>query len=882
MKFIDFFAGIGGFRRGMELAGHECVGFCEFDKFATASYISMHLLTDEQRKALKDIPIKKRQKEILKEEYRNGEWYANDIRRVYAGDIPKADCWCFGFPCFAKGTYILTEKGYIPIEDVSVGDKVLTHKGRWRKVTATMHRDGARLWDVNGFGILPTRTTAEHPYYVTKPDQPMEFKKVEQLDDSWYSTMVLPDAESDGYSKEMWWIIGRYLADGWRVERKDRPSGGRIVFAISDDKRTEFEQRLREAKLHGTYTKERTCGKYHVCNNQLYEYLEKFGKYAHGKRIPREALCLPREKAKYFFDGYMSGDGRSDREEATSTSAALILGMCIIAQRLGKSVPAVYYTRRDEKCVIQGRECRQRDTYTFRISSKSVKGHYRARYVCRELYQPTESDDFGTVYNISVEEDNSYVANGAIVHNCQDISVAGKQAGFQGNRSSLFFRVMYLVGQLKEEDKPTYLFIENVKNLLSVNGGWDFARLLIEMERQGYDAEWQVLNSKDFGVPQNRERCFIIGHLRGRSSAEVFPVEGADGKNSVSLNLFGCLNGRNSQRDRVYSDDGLAPTISTKPGGNTEPKVSILFDTSYIGQDGKVRVYENICPTLTSRDYKEPRSVGVVCNVNPSGKGMNGNVYDSNGLNPTLTTNKGEGNKIAIPVLTPDRVEKRQNGRRFKEDGEPMFTLTSQDRHGVAIDPLGVLRNVRTEYGKEIRKDYESGKLDISRHEFLANEIREDGIANTLSTVQKDNQLAVKVAEATKQGYSECRVGIDTVNLSVPGSKTRRGRVGQEIANTLDTSCNQGIFVQVSEELTVYAVWYEKYQCYIAIRKLTPKECFRLQGWSDNYFEKAQFVNSDSQLYKQAGNGVTVTVIKTIAEKMRIKDDSNNRSTCES
>ena len=144
---------------------------------------------------------------------------------------------------------------------------------------------------------------------------------------------------------------------------------------------------------------------------------------------------------------------------------------------------------------------------------------------------------------------------------------------------------------------------------------------------------------------------------------------------------------------------------------------------------------------------------------------MNGNVYDSTGLSPTLTTNKGEGNKIAIPVLTPDRAEKRQNGRRFKEDGEPMFTLTSQDRHGVAIDPLGVLRNVRTEYGKEIRKDYESGKLNISRHEFLANEIREDGITNTLSTVQKDNQLAVKVAEATKHGYSECRVGIDTVNL---------------------------------------------------------------------------------------------------------------------
>ena len=99
MKFIDWFAGIGGFRRGMELAGHECVGFCEFDKYAVASYTSMHLITDQQRKYLATLSLKDRQKEILKSEYKNGEWFADDIRTVHAGDIPKAECWCFGSPC---------------------------------------------------------------------------------------------------------------------------------------------------------------------------------------------------------------------------------------------------------------------------------------------------------------------------------------------------------------------------------------------------------------------------------------------------------------------------------------------------------------------------------------------------------------------------------------------------------------------------------------------------------------------------------------------------------------------------------------------------------------------------------------------------------------
>lgn len=83
----------------MEAAGHKCVGFCEFDKFARASYISMHCITEEQRAYLATLDFKKRQREILKEEYLNGEWCSTDIRNVNAGNIPKADIWCYGAPC---------------------------------------------------------------------------------------------------------------------------------------------------------------------------------------------------------------------------------------------------------------------------------------------------------------------------------------------------------------------------------------------------------------------------------------------------------------------------------------------------------------------------------------------------------------------------------------------------------------------------------------------------------------------------------------------------------------------------------------------------------------------------------------------------------------
>ena len=345
---------------------------------------------------------------------------------------------------------------------------------------------------------------------------------------------------------------------------------------------------------------------------------------------------------------------------------------------------------------------------------------------------------------------------------------------FKGTVQACFSELCTLSDNSKKKIDPLTFSLRTLRICLVLMEDGISPDCSLKWSGGGYDAEWQVLNSKDFGVPQNRERCFIIGHLRGRGSAEVFPVERADREDSIQIIDHRDGYRRNTQ---VFAQDGITEALSTCQGGGREHHVALPCFID-LCREGSKMTEQARC--LKARYYKG------------------------------ASNHAGQDSGIAIPVLTPDRAEKRQNGRKFKEDGEPMFTLTGQDRHGIAIE----------------------------------------------------------VKEATKQGYAECRVGIDSVNFSMPNSKTRRGRVGQEIANTLDTSCNQGIFVQVSEELVVYAVWYEKYQCYIAIRKLTPKECFRLQGWTDDYFEKAEFVNSDSQLYKQAGNGVTVTVIEAMARKL--------------
>ena len=304
---------------------------------------------------------------------------------------------------------------------------------------------------------------------------------------------------------------------------------------------------------------------------------------------------------------------------------------------------------------------------------------------------------------------------------CQNVSIAGKRAGLYGERSGLFFTFVELIKSQKEEDKPEWVLLENVKGLLSSGGGRDYLDYLSILDEAGYDLEWQVFNSKDYGVPQNRERIYTLGHLRRKGRRQVLPLS-----RESSSHLKQLVGGMQSYR--VYDPSGIATTLVGEGGGLGAKTGLYLIDQSLTG------------PKLT----EEARCITA--------------RYTSGA---TKRTAMNSGVLEVQPILTQ----------------------------------------------------------------------------------------GIKIRNGTKQGYQLAEVG-DSVDLSYPSSLTRRARVGRGIAHNLSCSCQMGA-----------VVWNGRV---VKIRRLTPKECFRLQGFSDDLFEKAKAVNSDAQLYKQAGNGVTVPVVYAI------------------
>ena len=393
------------------------------------------------------------------------------------------------------------------------------------------------------------------------------------------------------------------------------------------------------------------------------------------------------------------------------------------------------------------------------------------KYAC-QIYQShfPKHKNYGDITKIIASEipDHDLFVGG---FPCQAFSIAGKRKGFDDTRGTLFFDI----ARILKEKRPRYLLLENVKGLLSHDNGNTFKTIISTLVELGYDLQWQVLNSKNFGVPQNRERVFIVGHIRGTSRPKVFPIR-------ESNEYFDERNKKGKKQ--------IADTITKKYGGRNARGTHIA---DFRNDEGLRIRKEFISPNLTTRRHSEtdistmpplvigglqkhqtPRKDGISpCLPEAMGKGgghtpiiLTRSKYKYNELrevkgNSTLRSIGGQ--TLVRAVLTSDRPKKRQQARRFKKDKEPSFALTGQDIHGVYI------QNPKL---KNLKKNKIAGSLTASQH-------KEPQVINS-------------------------------------------------------------------------------------IRRLTPTECERLQGFPDGWTKGV----SDTQRYKTLGNALTVNIIREIIKKL--------------
>ena len=411
---------------------------------------------------------------------------------------------------------------------------------------------------------------------------------------------------------------------------------------------------------------------------------------------------------------------------------------------------------------------------------------------------------------------------------CQDISIAGKQQGFvndsgESTRSGLFFEALRIIKELR----PRYAIAENVKALTSAKFKTEFATVLSSLEDAGYNNYWRVLNAKDYGIPQNRERVFIVSirsdvdegdfqfpdkeplMLRLRDMLE--PAESVDEKYYLSTEREGvrrliaelearyslpavaktgetpalCQIGniakdpnREHIQDRIYDPSGLAPTLNTVGGGNLEPKITI---DGTIGphETDRITNKDGMVQTLKATDYKNPPKI-VIDGLTRDAQCQRARVFNPNGLSATITASD------------------------YKEP--PQISVIGQLKGG------------------------EKGRV-----------VDRDGIGYTLTATEYKDPL--KIAEPVIVGSMQAHAAVKT----------------DGICPTLTEAMGMG-----GGQVPVHTYG-------VRIRKLTPRECWRLMGFLDEEFDRVHGV-SNSQLYKQAGNSIVVNVLSALLSQLFYKE----------
>ena len=531
-----------------------------------------------------------------------------NIQQVHAEDleIKERDDYnyllTYSFPCFTKDSLVLTQDGYKCITDVKIGERVLTHKNRYKNVTNVFDNGIHDIYKINAMSVDEIKATGNHRFYIREMYRKGHFstrcfkepvwKELKDLTKKDYLGIpvnqysIVPHFKNLETDNEIfWWLIGRYIGDGWYK------SNDSIIICCGKNELDEITSRISSRFKYNVY-EERTVYKIYINEKDIGKFVLQFGQGAINKHLTDVIMDLPNYLLEYFLKGYFSADGCKVGKtyKATTISRELAYGMGSCIAKVYHTPYRIYKSIRPKKCIIEGRVVNQHDTYQIVFKKEKCKQD-KAFYEDDYIWYPIKNITYvGTenVYDIEVEDDHSFTVQNTIVHNCQDLSLAGKTAGMKkgsGTRSGMLWEVERILEECGEE-LPQILLMENVPQVVGKKNKEDFDNWVSFLESKGYTNNYCMLNAKEVGypepIPQNRNRCFMISVLNPKCDI-VFPEkterktilkdlleEQVDEKYYLSDSMINYIKADNEKwtgnNDKAIINKSVASTLNTNEG----------------------------------------------------------------------------------------------------------------------------------------------------------------------------------------------------------------------------------------------------------------------------------------------------------------------------
>ena len=461
-----------------------------------------------------------------------------------------------GFPCFVAGTPVLTKKGFVPIEEVDIGDEVLTADRKYHPVEATMNHDANEIVYLRTQGMFEElKCTPNHKFYVRRKFKSghdgAEYLPVSELKKGDWAGFPVFEGTDHSFSTAFWKLIGRWIADGWCVnaKRKNRANSysHQVIICCGKKNLPQLHHIIQKAGYNYTMSEEKSVYRCVITDACLCNFLQDFGKYAYGKHLSPQCFQLDNTRKKALLEGWFA-DGYTDKNGAvkiTTVSRQLALGMAQIARDVFKVPVSISKKHVNRTCVIEGREVNERPQYCVTIPKESRYGEYKDGFVWCNIKKIRFEKENNVVYNLSVNEEHSYNVYGIAVHNCQPFSLAGKRLGAEDDRH-LWPEVLRLVGEIR----PRWFIGENVAGILSmvlpghevkVGSHEDIAgesyeevevreqsvveRVCSDLESIGYSVVPVVIPACAVGAPHRRDRVWFLASDSNRTGLQTERTE---------------------------------------------------------------------------------------------------------------------------------------------------------------------------------------------------------------------------------------------------------------------------------------------------------------------------------------------------------------------